>query len=118
MVDISGSAVWNAHPDANVHGVTPRFDCVRPLRRDGRRDAVLGAAERDEESLSLRVHLVPAMGVDRATDELGMPHEDVAVVATERTDEARRSLHVREEEGHRPLGPLAHVAAGHRCTAA
>ena len=104
------------HPDPNLPGIAPLLGRVGTLRIDGRRDAVLCAAERDEEALPLRVHLVPVMRCDRIADELGVPGEDVAVVATERTDETRRSLHVREEEGHRALGPLAHVATGHRCT--
>ena len=90
---------------------------MRPLRGDGGGDAVLRPAEGNEEAFALGVHLVAAVIGDRRTDELGVTGQDVAVVPAEGTNEARRSFDVREEEGHGPPGSVAHLTAGHRCTA-
>ena len=92
----------DSHSDAQ-----PRLS-ERLLRRGGGRNCVRGPSERDEEGISLRVDLDPAVLVDRLADDAMVPGQDVRVLVAELMEQLRRALDVGEEEGDGSGRQLSH----------
>ncbi len=96
----------HAHQQLSVAG--PRLTGELPLRRDGGRDRILRARERDEERVALRVDLTAAVGVERSSQDPLVLGKGVAVEVAELLEEPRRPFDVREEERDGPAGELGH----------
>ena len=86
--------------DAN-RDLTVLRPCVRGerlLRAGGCRDRVANGGEGDEERISLRVDLVPVLGVKCLAKQAPVHCEQVGVGVTGALQQLRRSLDVREQE--------------------
>jgi hypothetical protein len=71
------------------------------LRRDGGRDRIFDAAERDTKSVALRVHFPAVIYRELGPKEPPMLGEHVRIARSEPLDHLRRTIDVGEEEGDR-----------------
>jgi hypothetical protein len=92
-----------AHPDAD----RTRLERSLPVDRCGKR--IRGLRERDEECISLRVHLDAAVPIEAFPQNPSMLAERIRVGIPELVQQPSRSLDVREEEGDCPGWKLAHT---------
>ncbi len=93
------------HTHANTDGADG--EGIAPFSRSGKR--VRGSCEGDEERISLRVHLNAAVPVETLTQRSTVIREHARVGVAELVQQARRPLHVREEEGDGAGGQLGHT---------
>ena len=87
-----------AHAHANRLAVGPLVHGVRALRFDGCRDGVASPREREEERIALRVDLDTAARRKALAHQPAMAGQDLAVLVSERFEQARRPLDVAEDE--------------------
>ena len=80
----------------------------RALGLDRRVGRVLGAREREEERVALRVDLGAAASLHGAAHDPPVVVHDLRVVVAELLQQPRRALDVAEEEGDRSAGKRAH----------
>ena len=73
----------------------------RPLRVLGGDQSVVRIGEREEDRITLRAELDAASTLDCATDKATVLGEQLDVPTSERLDEPRGSLDIREQEGDR-----------------
>ena len=86
-------------PDADTHrgAIGPRMIGERALDRDGRRDRVRRAAERDEERVALGVYLLAVVGRERLAHETLLIGQELAVALPPKAfEELGRALDVGE----------------------
>ena len=78
-------------------------------------DSVSGARERDEERVTLRVHLDSTVPRESLTQHAAMLREDVGVTLPELVQKACGALDVREEQRDGSAGKLQHADMIARC---
>ena len=78
----------HAHADAAAVGPCVRRKCGLSIDRGG--DGLVGASKRDEEGVSLRADLSPAVRRERRAEERAMVGQEVAVAFGLPLQEARR----------------------------
>ena len=112
--------IARVHADANAYGVTagPVVRDELPLRRQGRLRARLGIAEDREQLVAVRVHLDASVVGDRRAEDPACVSQQLCVDGTGLLDEARRRLHVSEEERHRAGRKARHERESTRSFAA
>ena len=93
-----GRHAWLAGVDAHTHSHGTRRK--RALCRVRRGDRVARSCERDEEGITLRVHLdAPVLG-HSAAQRSPMLGEDLRIAITQLLECSRRPFDICEEEGH------------------
>src|SRR5207244_3750585 len=90
------------HPNAHRAAV----ECITSLHGGG--ESVFGAVEGDEERVALGVHLDTTVLCESVSKRASVLGQSARVVVAELLEQTCRSLDVREEEGDRPGGQLAH----------
>jgi hypothetical protein len=75
----------------------------------GRGEGVGGPGEGDEERVALRVHLDAAVGRERVAQQPPVFRKQVGVVVAVLGQQARRAVHVGEQERDRAAGELTHA---------
>jgi hypothetical protein len=100
--------------DDRLAGVEPHADADRSvsqrrLRGGGGRDRVGCARERDEERVSLGVHLDAAVSRKRFAQHAAMLAQQIRVPLAVLVQQPSRSLDVGEEKGDGSAGKVAHV---------
>ncbi len=91
--------------DADAHGSA----CQRYLGLPSSGDRISGPRERDEERVSLGVHLDPAVARESLTQQPPMLGEQVRIALPMLVQESRRPLDVREEQRDRPARQRPHA---------
>ena len=112
-----GEARMNAHPHPDHRVGRPRFGCEIALRLRARFDGGHRSRERDEERVSVGLHLAPAPRRPRRPEDLLMTLQQRGIPVTDPPEQLRRRLDVREHEGHqsrrerpgRPYHPISIV---------
>jgi len=74
------------------------------LRLDGRGERVAGAGEGGEEGISLRIHFLAAVGIERGAHQPAMLGQDVGVMRTHLLQQARGAFDVGEQGVMVPAG--------------
>ena len=85
-------------PGVQTHTNTDRAACKRRLSSTRSRNGIGGARERDEESISLRVHLHPAIASKGLTQNSAMLPERLHIGVAKLVQQPSRPLDVREQE--------------------
>ena len=93
-----------AHAHANLRPAGPGVVAQRALRRDRGLGRVACAREREEERVTLRVHLGAAALAETLADDPPVRRHDVAVGVAELLQQPRRPLDVGEDERDRSAG--------------
>ena len=96
-------------PRMDTHANADRAGC-QPFttgRRGGKCVGCLG--KRDEERITLRVHLNTSMADECLTQRAPVLGERLGIAIAQLVEQPRRPLDVREEEGHGPGGQLGHT---------
>src|SRR5213078_3196028 len=96
------------HADANRRAVAPGVRGERPLCRNGGRDRVSRTFERDEEGVSLRIDLDPAVLREATPKKATMLGKHVAVLLAQPLDEIGGAVDVGEEKGDCSVRQLGH----------
>ena len=109
IADEGGLAGVYADPNAHLAAIRPLVRMQRLLGRCRAGTGLQRAVEHDEEGVSLGAQLVTAIGRQRLPQDGVMGEEHLRVALAQPLDEARRSLDVAEEEGHRAGGQRAHA---------
>ena len=96
------------HPDPEPRVGWPGVSLEGLLGRNRSRDRILGAREREEERVSLRVDLVAVVRRERLTDQAAVLGQQLAVSLAQLPKQAGRPLDVGEDERHRAGRELGH----------
>src|SRR5262249_10266597 len=96
------------HANLALDAVGPFVRCEPALRLDRGQSRVTGAGEREEERVSLVVHLAPVVYRDGVAEDLALAREQLAVPLSQLAHELRRALDVGEQHRHRPPGRGRH----------
>ena len=86
-----------------------------PLHLQRAQDGLLGAGERDEEGVALRVDLVARLADDGRADQAPVLGQNLHVALPQRLHQPGRALDVAEQEGDCPARKLGHAVT---CTQA
>jgi hypothetical protein len=108
LVAHGGLSGVNSHADAHLAATWPRVAPQRALRVNRGGDGVARARKREEERVSLRVHLGAAAGAERLAHDSPVVAHHLGVVVAQFLQELRRALDVREDERDRPTGDRCH----------
>jgi hypothetical protein len=100
----------HAHAHAHVHAIRPAMGRKRPLRTHRGGDRVARPRERDEERVTLGVHLAAAMLVERRAQQALMLAKHLRVAIAQPRQEPRRALDVAEQERDGATRKLRHTA--------
>ncbi len=92
------------HPNLDCRVLGPRLGGQGALSLDRGRDGITRAGEDDEESVTGSFDLGAAVSGERVAKNPVVSFEDGLEAIAERARESRRSLDVREQEGHGTLG--------------
>ena len=104
-------AAVQAHAHTHLHALGPLVAGKRPLRRNRRGNRIGGGAEDDEERVALRVDLDSAVLRECGAQQPVVLRQDLAVaLPPERRQQARRALHVREQERDGAGRKLGHAS--------
>jgi hypothetical protein len=88
-----------ARVDAHAHADRPAQGC---LSFPGGLERVLRTCKSDEEGIALRVDLDATVSRERLAERAAVLRQHLGVAVAELTQQARRSLDVREEKSDRP----------------
>ena len=83
----------------------------RPLHVQRAQHGLLGARERHEEGVALRIYLVAIMTGDGLADQAPVLGENLCVTLPQRLHQPGRTLDVAEQERDRPTRKAGHAPA-------
>ncbi len=96
------------HPDTDIDAIRPGVACERALRLGRAGDGVACPPEREEERVTLRVDLSPAVRLEALPQDALVIREDDVVLLAELLEEPRRPFDVGEEKRDGPGRQFSH----------
>jgi hypothetical protein len=110
-VDRPRLAGVKAHADADRVTVGPLLFGERLLRPLGRRCRSARGLEGGEEAVALAGEHMPAVALERPTEELPVPRELLVIAVSQPPEQTRRALDVAEQQRDGAAGRLGHGAS-------